>query len=837
MHPVHYSQASTANAGTMMTTAGQVIATSTGNFPQQILPGLVPTNANKIVIFGQCEAAATQQSLSNFRPKVVARSQKEKTHTFQNQLPVLQPNSLYGSIVPVHSSSQILNGYHIREISSQPQIITTQASGTVLNQAQLLGLQTVNALPPGLTWAPSGLHHCQNPFIIYNQPPGMTVHQIQPQMAMHLPGAAAALPIPTATSAVVAPRMQKYPQLMPKVKIVEGPSYIGQHNQLPSSPVAQLKSVAGNQTNPNLVYIVNDQTKSTGKEGKSVSVETKISSPQRSQVTDVPFSEILQASLAPVQKVDVSVKSMTPSTLTIESCAGENPSPSNTEMVTINAEINQAPSTSVALSDTGIETYVNPVQVVNDLTKYTGVENKTVSVETKISSPQKSQASITPFSKIPQACIASTVNVSVTPSTLTTGSSTDVSPSPSSIQRATTHAEMNREPSTPVTQQNSDACNEICSNPVQSVGVLAKSTGNESMSVSAETNISSHQKSQAMVIPFSKFLQACVVPTPTVDVSVESSAMSSMTTSSVVSTFSVPTVSPVSPVPCLTNRVLSDFNSEPSLPKAYNKAVVTSHQTNTTETMVTDESLKPQQLIQELSFEPVKDKQPLTAAVKPQVLTHIINGFIIQESSEPFPVSQSPLLDSSYRVFPHKNLNLPEERENSPTVPNPENKVRALRPRGGRGRKRKRFRGRKRLQKQLLVEDESPNATPAEEILPASENELVVSYKTDEENSVPFDNSHHTPMEVDKSSDEVELLKSDLSQKSPSKWTVQDVFEFIQNLPGYSDYADNFKSQEVDGQALLLLNEDHLKTAMCMKLGPAIKLLSQIRSIEEKLQL
>ncbi|GBM22180.1 hypothetical protein AVEN_208464-1, partial [Araneus ventricosus] len=66
---------------------------------------------------------------------------------------------------------------------------------------------------------------------------------------------------------------------------------------------------------------------------------------------------------------------------------------------------------------------------------------------------------------------------------------------------------------------------------------------------------------------------------------------------------------------------------------------------------------------------------------------------------------------------------------------------------------------------------------------------------------------------------------------------VQDVFEFIQNLPGYSDYADNFKSQEVDGQALLLLNEDHLKTAMCMKLGPAIKLLSQIRSIEEKLQL
>ncbi|GBM18647.1 Polyhomeotic-like protein 3, partial [Araneus ventricosus] len=64
---------------------------------------------------------------------------------------------------------------------------------------------------------------------------------------------------------------------------------------------------------------------------------------------------------------------------------------------------------------------------------------------------------------------------------------------------------------------------------------------------------------------------------------------------------------------------------------------------------------------------------------------------------------------------------------------------------------------------------------------------------------------------------------------------VQDVFEFIQNLPGCSDYADTFKSQEIDGQALLLLKEDHLMTAMCMKLGPALKLISQIRSMKEEL--
>lgn len=39
------------------------------------------------------------------------------------------------------------------------------------------------------------------------------------------------------------------------------------------------------------------------------------------------------------------------------------------------------------------------------------------------------------------------------------------------------------------------------------------------------------------------------------------------------------------------------------------------------------------------------DRAPVPqAVVKPQVLTHLIEGFVIQEGAEPFPVS--PLLDS-----------------------------------------------------------------------------------------------------------------------------------------------------------------------------------------------
>lgn len=63
---------------------------------------------------------------------------------------------------------------------------------------------------------------------------------------------------------------------------------------------------------------------------------------------------------------------------------------------------------------------------------------------------------------------------------------------------------------------------------------------------------------------------------------------------------------------------------------------------------------------------------------------------------------------------------------------------------------------------------------------------------------------------------------------------VTEVYEFIKNLPGCSVYAEEFKSQEIDGQALLLLKEDHLMTTMNMKLGPALKICARINAIKEE---
>ena len=47
-------------------------------------------------------------------------------------------------------------------------------------------------------------------------------------------------------------------------------------------------------------------------------------------------------------------------------------------------------------------------------------------------------------------------------------------------------------------------------------------------------------------------------------------------------------------------------------------------------------------------------------------------------------------------------------------------------------------------------------------------------------------------------------------------------------------YADEFSRQEIDGQALMLLKEDHLMTAMNIKLGPALKICAKINALREE---
>ena len=61
-----------------------------------------------------------------------------------------------------------------------------------------------------------------------------------------------------------------------------------------------------------------------------------------------------------------------------------------------------------------------------------------------------------------------------------------------------------------------------------------------------------------------------------------------------------------------------------------------------------------------------------------------------------------------------------------------------------------------------------------------------------------------------------------------ARWSVTEVCDFIKKLPGCSDYVEDFMVQEIDGQALMLLQADHLMSAMSIKLGPALKICEQV---------
>lgn len=52
-------------------------------------------------------------------------------------------------------------------------------------------------------------------------------------------------------------------------------------------------------------------------------------------------------------------------------------------------------------------------------------------------------------------------------------------------------------------------------------------------------------------------------------------------------------------------------------------------------------------------------------------------------------------------------------------------------------------------------------------------------------------------------------------------------------VAGCQEIADEFRSQEIDGQALLLLKEDHLMSTMNIKLGPALKIFARINMLKD----
>ncbi|XP_039648329.1 lethal(3)malignant brain tumor-like protein 4, partial [Perca fluviatilis] len=55
-------------------------------------------------------------------------------------------------------------------------------------------------------------------------------------------------------------------------------------------------------------------------------------------------------------------------------------------------------------------------------------------------------------------------------------------------------------------------------------------------------------------------------------------------------------------------------------------------------------------------------------------------------------------------------------------------------------------------------------------------------------------------------------------------WSIQQVCDFVQSLPGCEDQAQQFRDEHIDGRAFLLLTQRDIVRIMAIKLGPALKI-------------
>ncbi|XP_029651499.1 polyhomeotic-like protein 2 isoform X2 [Octopus sinensis] len=235
------------------------------------------------------------------------------------------------------------------------------------------------------------------------------------------------------------------------------------------------------------------------------------------------------------------------------------------------------------------------------------------------------------------------------------------------------------------------------------------------------------------------------------------------------------------------------------------------------------------------------------AIVKPHILTHVIEGFIIHEGPEPFPVQRSSLLTEYIPSKSSSNAsttNVEKESEqeetngssHDPDVPmaddtetrdgeaegllGPPNVDKRMS--SGSGPKYvKRRKPTLKVRKTWRPSRVGRMSYNIPSRLPAEEHSS--SHSSHESSSSPTSPAQPTDYDVG----------MDSSTSHPAKWTVQKVFDFIKSMPGCTAYAEEFRSQEIDGQALLLLKEDHLMTAMNMKLGPALKICARINSLKD----
>lgn len=270
-----------------------------------------------------------------------------------------------------------------------------------------------------------------------------------------------------------------------------------------------------------------------------------------------------------------------------------------------------------------------------------------------------------------------------------------------------------------------------------------------------------------------------------------------------------------------------------------------------------------------------KDRAPVPqAVVKPQVLTHLIEGFVIQEGAEPFPVAGllkdrdfalvgrsengTPLLKCEYcanlapasqfrgskrfcsntcakryNVSCSQHFKTSRGRSSGAVAP-------SSAPTEGAARRRVSSR---RSSSNIPCNKMSNRHLPVKCHSESSRSDDVSSDGEEEEDESPSLSpgsshsctraAHSAPASDNPAPGGLPLEGANFLSATPAQWSVEEVCRFISSLQGCEELAAQFLSQEIDGQALLLLREDHLISTMNIKLGPALKICASINTLRE----
>uniref|UniRef100_A0AAZ3QXH1 Polyhomeotic-like protein 2 n=1 Tax=Oncorhynchus tshawytscha TaxID=74940 RepID=A0AAZ3QXH1_ONCTS len=308
------------------------------------------------------------------------------------------------------------------------------------------------------------------------------------------------------------------------------------------------------------------------------------------------------------------------------------------------------------------------------------------------------------------------------------------------------------------------------------------------------------------------------------------------------------------------------------------------------------------------------ENKPPQAIVKPQVLTHVIEGFVIQEGAEPFPIERLPVMMDSPKKLHEQLSSDPDKTPVSNPTNTTDSETEELTPqelkdqedsdapklrcefcgwvdfaykfkgskrfcsmvcakrynvgctkriglfRPERSKASNRWRRRSHNSCRQSVEPKKQKLFPTpQQTQGGSVSSPLPSQPSHEESSPCSDmSSYEEPLsplsgassgptapqalshQAGRGSDqeaprgrELPLLTQHFLPNDSTKWNVEEVYEFIHSLPGCQEIADEFRSQEIDGQAMLLLKEDHLMSAMNIKLGPALKIYAHINMLKD----